>query len=105
MSAVRDPGLQAQRTALAWHRTGLAVLANALVILRGGVVAGHSMLTLLGGVLLVAATAVAAFGVWRSRALAAGEVSAVTTPAGVMLAASVVTVCAAAAGVLAVAHG
>lgn len=104
MSLPQDPGLQTQRTALAWHRTGLAVLANALVILRSGVSSGHAMLTLLGGLLLVAAAGVAAFGTWRSRALARGPSDA-TTPARVVLSAAGVTALAAAAGVLAVLQG
>lgn len=101
MSLLQDPGLQTQRTALAWHRTGLAVLVNALVILHSGVSAGHALLTLLGGLLLVAAAGVAAFGAWRSRALTHGPTYA-TTPARVVLAAAGVTSLAAAAGVLAV---
>jgi len=104
VSLVPDPGLQPQRTALAWHRTGLAVLANALVILRSGVSAGHGMLTFLGGLLLVSAAGVAAFGAWRARALARGPAHA-TTPARVVLAAAGVTSLAAAAGVLAVLQG
>jgi uncharacterized membrane protein YidH (DUF202 family) len=104
VSPVADSGLQTERTALAWHRTGLAVLANALVILRSGVSSGHAMLTLLGGLLLVAAAGVAAFGTWRSRVLARGQVD-VATPARVVLATSGVTALAAAAGVLAVIQG
>ena len=31
----RDPGAAAERTALAWHRTGIAAAATAAVALRG----------------------------------------------------------------------
>lgn len=102
MSGSTDPGLQAQRTALAWHRTGLAVLANALVILRSGVSAGHPVLTALGVLLLAGAAGVAAGGVWRSRTLRLGA-HAAATPVPVVRAVAAVTVLAATAGVLALA--
>ena len=70
---VRDPGLQAQRTALAWVRTGLAVLVNALVALRAGQQGGSVLATLLGLFLLAAAAATIACGAWRRRMLAAAE--------------------------------
>lgn len=98
MSAAPDPGLQAQRTALAWHRTGLAVLVNALVILRSGVSTGQPLLTVLGALLLAGAAGVAAGGVWRSRALSLGP-HAAATPVPLMRAVAGVTVLAATAGV------
>jgi uncharacterized membrane protein YidH (DUF202 family) len=65
----RDPGLQAERTALAWNRTALAVLANALLILRSGWVTERTTITALGFVLLIAAAAFYWHGAWRRREL------------------------------------
>ena len=45
MSRPRDPGLQGERTALAWQRTSLAVFANGLLALRSASVARTGPLT------------------------------------------------------------
>lgn len=67
----RDPGLQPQRTALAWSRTGLAVFVNALIVLRSGLVTEQVFILALGVVLLVAAGLSVVCGTWRVRHLAA----------------------------------
>ena len=64
-----DPGLQPQRTALAWTRTGLSVLLNAVVVLRSGMQADQPLILGLGFVLLVAAAVAVACGGWRARRL------------------------------------
>jgi uncharacterized membrane protein YidH (DUF202 family) len=64
-----DPGLQAQRTALAWTRTGLSVLLNAVVVLRSGVQADEPFILGLGFMLLVAAAVAVGCGGWRARRL------------------------------------
>jgi len=66
---IRDPGLQSERTALAWNRTGLAVLANALLAARAGLMSDTPALTALGIALLIAAAGAVGHGTWRRRAL------------------------------------
>ncbi|MGT2434212.1 DUF202 domain-containing protein (plasmid) [Cupriavidus basilensis] len=61
----RDMGLQAQRTALSWNRTGVVLLANALLALRSGWTNREALVTALALVLLIAASAVMAYGAWR----------------------------------------
>lgn len=65
----RDPGVQAERTALAWNRTGLALAVNAALTLRAGVVNHAPALLLLGGALLLAAALFVPLGGWRRRQL------------------------------------
>ncbi|MDE1167721.1 MAG: DUF202 domain-containing protein [Pseudomonas sp.] len=69
----RDPGLQAERTALSWNRTGLAVFANALLALRSGWVNKEVPITLLAFALLVASAAAFLYGAWRRRQLLGGQ--------------------------------
>ena len=66
-----EAGLQPERTTLAWRRTALAVLVNAIVVLRTGSQAGRGVVLLLGLTLLAAAGAVVALGALRARHLAA----------------------------------
>ena len=66
---IRDPGLQAERTGLAWTRTALAVFANALLSLRIGWESESVGMTVLAIALLVACALVVAHGAWRRRVL------------------------------------
>ena len=95
-----DPGLQRERTAMAWSRTGLAVLVNALIVLRAGAQANQLPLLGLGFLLLAAAGGAVACGAWRARRLATGADA--TTPWLLVIATVWVTWIASAAAVAAV---
>lgn len=71
---VRDPGLQGERTALAWSRTSLALFANGLLTLRTGWINGESFITALAGLLLFGAVAMGAYGRFRRGQLIGLEV-------------------------------
>ncbi|HEU0199380.1 MAG TPA: DUF202 domain-containing protein [Burkholderiaceae bacterium] len=61
----RDPGLQSERTALAWNRTSLAIVANGLLALRAGWISGQAAIVVLALALLIAAGAAFVYGLWR----------------------------------------
>lgn len=87
---VRDAGLQAERTALAWTRTALALFVNALLALRAGWSHDHVVVTALGAALLVAAAAAAACGAWRRRCLLSRHPS-IAAPSIVIAATTIAT--------------
>jgi len=66
---LRERGLQAERTALAWNRTALALAANALLTIRSGVVNDAPMVLLLGAALLLAAVTLVPLARWRKMQL------------------------------------
>lgn len=92
-----DVGLQAERTALAWTRTGLAVVVNALLALRSGWTSGRLALIVVACALLAAAGSAIFYGAWRQRHLSTGL--GMTAPPAIAIAvAAVVTLVACAAG-------
>jgi uncharacterized membrane protein YidH (DUF202 family) len=70
MTYAPDAGLQPQRTALAWKRTGLALFVNALVILRSGFQEQHTLLIALGIAMAIGSGWMASYGTWRAKQLA-----------------------------------
>ncbi|MFC6354931.1 DUF202 domain-containing protein [Luethyella okanaganae] len=100
-SPARDPGLQPERTALAWSRTALAISVNALLSVRAGLVGGATAFIVVGVLLLAAAAASVVYGNVRRHQLLRTDVP-VRPHAGAMLAAAIVTTFACAAGVASV---
>lgn len=76
MTGTVDQGLQAQRTALAWSRTGLAMIVNALLVLRLGVSAADRPVEFLGIGLLAISGGLLLIGEARRRKLAKTPVGA-----------------------------
>lgn len=103
MTQPRDPGLQAERTALSWNRTGLALLANALLALREGWHSQQIPISLLAGALLIASATAAVYGACRKRQLSSSQ-PVVAAPAIAIATTSVVTLLAGVVATLALAE-
>lgn len=71
MAAVkRDPGLQPERTTLAWRRTAAALMVNGILVLRSGMQEHGRWLLMLGGLISVFALAMMLMADWRAVRLA-----------------------------------
>lgn len=93
----RDPGLQAERTLLAWSRTALVLAVNATLVLRTGFVDDRPDLAALGAVLAAAASGTYAYGLRRRGSLERSATRAVGVGPLRVVAATVVLVAVAAA--------
>ncbi|GAA1147432.1 uncharacterized membrane protein YidH (DUF202 family) [Kitasatospora gansuensis] len=69
----RDPGLQPERTLLAWGRTALVLTVNAALVLRTGLADRQPGLVTLGGLLALTACATYGYGLRRRRQLEPAE--------------------------------
>lgn len=67
METTRDPGLQPQRTGMAWSRTMFVTLINSLLFFRAGIADDDRMVFACGILLLCVAGMMAAFAVMRYR--------------------------------------
>lgn len=76
MTPTGDSGLQAQRTALAWGRTGLAMIVSSLLVLRIGVHAANLSVEFLGLGFLAISGGVLMIGEIRRRQLAKAHTAA-----------------------------
>lgn len=99
-----DPGLQPERTGLAWARTAAGVMLNALLTLRAGLVSDNSALVAAGLLLALSAAALFSYRRSRARGIALGTTS-MQAPAGALGALTLVTIGACLASMLAVWSG
>lgn len=65
----QDPGLQPQRTALAWNRTGLSMAAVALLMLRAGIQEHDTAALAVGALDMACALMMYAAAFWRRSSL------------------------------------
>ena len=76
------PGLAAERTELAWSRSGLSLVACGVALMRGvDKISGRSTEPMLGAALLVLGALVWASGIPLARARARGDVTGRRHPA------------------------
>lgn len=66
---MRDPGVQPERTALAWHRTALAMLVNGALLVRAAAEARSPLVWAVAVLVVLAALGLFAVGWLRSRAI------------------------------------
>lgn len=95
---VRDPGLQPERTALAWRRTASGLLLNAVLALRVGWIEDSAGLVVTSLALIVAAACVFVVGSARATQLAAHGGSAAPLRPGAVLGITAATFVAALTG-------
>jgi uncharacterized membrane protein YidH (DUF202 family) len=94
-----DAGLQPERTSLAWNRTGLALVVNALLVLRAGWASGRFALVVVAAALLIAAGSTVFYGAWRQRHLSTG-LGMTAPPALAVAATATITLVACVAGLV-----
>ncbi|MFC5790536.1 DUF202 domain-containing protein [Agromyces tardus] len=99
--ATGDPGLQPERTALAWSRTSLTLAVNALLSVRAGFIAGEPLLVSVGVILFGTAGAAIVVATLRRRQLS-GDTLTITPPRGALAGLTAATLLACIAGIVSV---
>ena len=99
MNIARDPGLQPERTVLAWRRTALALLVNGALVLRAAVQGESPTLAIAAALVLAAAAVVVALTFRRDRELQWPGAAPAVPPARLvaLVACAAILACAAAA--------
>lgn len=70
IAPIKDPGLQPERTSLAWRRTSAVLLLNGFATMRSAYMNASIFLTILTCVLLLATIITFVYGIFRSKGLA-----------------------------------
>ena len=84
MTAMRDPGLQPERTELAWSRTALGIAVVAALVIRAGVMVDDRALVA-AGVLVAVLSGTAMMAGYRRRRSLAQELPQPSPPALMLL--------------------
>ena len=100
-SPIRDPGLQAERTSLAWSRTAASLLLNALLALRAGYIGGSAFVVVLALAMVLTAVGTFLYARHRRRTLL-GSALDIDVPTAAVVAISVAVLAAAVTGLSAV---
>lgn len=76
----RDPGLQPERTFLAWSRTTIGLFVNAILVMRSGLLHYRCDVVVVGTAVMVLYAALIAFAWWRGSKILDGNQRPIALP-------------------------